>query len=193
VIAVEPSQAMRKVMADAFRAEARANYEVLDLRWPPTPRVAASLPVADCSLVANVLYDAIELQGFLDALESHTRRTCVVIASDRAPSTPDAGVWEALYGEPLDQLPGLHEFIAVLGALGRRYDIRTFPVAPPGPVDGDRALEEMRWRFWVAPGSEYEARLRSLLTERFGLPDGRIQLPPRRNYSAVVWWEPPQT
>jgi hypothetical protein len=139
-----------------------------------------------------VLYDAMELREFLEAAEAHSRRLCVVICSDRAPSTPDAAVWEALYGEPLCTLPGLPALLAVLGAWGRRFDMRTFPVRPPEPVDIDRALEDVRWRFWVGEGTEREARLRELLIERFVVASGLVQLPPRRNYSAAVWWEPPR-
>jgi SAM-dependent methyltransferase len=192
VIAVEPSAAMRDVLRAAFASEQRTNYEVLNLRWPPPPRAGEGVPTADVSLVANVLYDAVELREFLEATERHSRRLCVVICSDRAPSTPDAGVWEALYGEPLCALPGLPEFLAVLGVLGRRFDVRTFAVRPPEPMDIDRALEDVRWRFWVSEGSEREARLRELLVERFGMASGLVQLPPRRNYSAVVSWEPPR-
>ena len=79
----------------------------------------------------------------------------------------------------------------VLGALGRRYDVRTYPVAPPAPMDLDRAIEDVRWRYWIGRGSEREARLRELLQQRYELPSGLLQLPPRRNYSAVVSWAPP--
>ena len=190
VIAVEPSAAMRAVLAEAFASEARTNYEVLDLRWPPSPSEASQVPVVDVSLIANVLYDAADVDAFLAAAEAHTRRRCVVITSDRAPSTPDADIWQALYGEALCPLPALTDFVAVLGALGRRYDITTFPVRGPEPVTLDRALDEMRWRYWVAPGSDAEARLGELFHQHFGQPSGLIQLPPRRNYSAVVSWDP---
>src|SRR5688572_15714090 len=95
VIALEPSEAMRDVLRAAFASEQRTNYEVLNLRWPPPPRAGGDVPTGDVSLVANVLYDAIELRDFLEATEAHSRRLCVVICSDRAPSTPHAEVWDA--------------------------------------------------------------------------------------------------
>ncbi len=191
LVAVEPSPAMRAVLDAAFAADGRTNYEVHDLHWPPAPGIDA--PSGDVSLVANVLYDAAEARTFLDALERHTRRLCVVITSDRAPSTPDPRVWEALYGEPLCALPGLPAFLALLGALGRRFDIRTFPVRPPEPVTADRAVEDLRWRYWVQPGTPLEARLRDLLIEHYGEPSGLLRLPPRRNYTAVISWAPDGT
>ncbi|MGE3856477.1 MAG: class I SAM-dependent methyltransferase [Dehalococcoidia bacterium] len=189
VIAVEPSPAMRGVLGEAMAAAGRDNIEVVDMHWPPSADGEA--PTGDASLAANVLYDAAELKSFLAAMEARTRRECVVLLSDRAPSTPDPAIWEGLYGEPLHALPGLREFLAVLGALGRRFEVATFPVGPGRPVSVDEALEQTRWRYWCQPGTPAEARLRSLLQEHYGLPSGEVLLPPRRNYSAVVNWPVP--
>ena len=183
---------MRSVLVAAFASEQRTNYEVHDLRWPRSEPDEASAPAGDVTLVANVLYDADQPRAFLEAIERHSRRLCVVITSDRAPSTPDPAVWQALYGEPLRALPGLPAFIALLGALGRRFDIRTFPVRPPEPLTIDRAVEDLRWRYWVQPGTPAAARLRDLIVERHSESSGLVRLPPRRNYTAVISWPPPE-
>lgn len=189
VIAVEPSAAMRSVLAEGTAAEGRENIEVIDLRWPPEAGIGA--PRGDVALVANVLYDSLELAEFVSALEAAVSRLCVVIASDRAPSTPDPDVWQELHGEPLCPLPGLPEFVAVLGALRRKYEVRTFGMSrPPEPMSLEEARADSRWRYWVEAGSPADERLAGLLVKHFGLRDGRVQLPPRRNYSAVVSWEP---
>ncbi len=189
VIAVEPSPAMRGMLANSIAAAERDNLEVVDLRWPPEPGIEA--PRGDVALVANVLYDCLVLEEFLGALEAHASRLCVVIASDRAPSTPDPAVWQALYGEPLCPLPGLPEFVAVLGAMKRRYEVRAFGMSSsPPPMTPEEALGDSRWRYWVEAGSAADARLQALLVEHFGQPDGLVQLPPRRNYSAVISWDP---
>lgn len=189
VVAIEPSPAMRALLAESIVMAERDNLDVVDLRWPPQPGVDA--PRGDVALVANVLYDCLVLEEFLGAVEAHASRLCVVIASDRAPSTPNPAVWEVLHGEPLCPLPGLPEFVAVLGAMRRRYEVRAFGMssAPP-PMTAEDALADSRWRYWVEPGSPADARLAALLTRQFGLPDGRVQLPPRRNYSAVISWQP---
>jgi len=189
VIALEPSPAMRDMLADSIVTAERDNLDVVDLRWPPEPGVEA--PRGDVALVANVLYDCLVLEEFLSAIEAHVSRLCVVIASDRAPSTPDPAVWEALHGAPLRPLPGLPEFVAVLGAMRRRYEVRTFGMSSAAPpMTAEDALADSRWRYWVEPGSPADARLAELLARQFGLPDGRVQLPPRRNYSAVISWQP---
>lgn len=190
VIAVEPSAAMRGVLVEAASLEGRRNIEVVDLHWPPGPGDDA--PVGDVSLVANVLYDVPSIEAFLTTLEAHTRRLCTVIISDRAPSTPDPAVWEALYGEPLRALPALPELVGVLGALRRRYDVRTFAMQrEPAPVSIEDAMNELRWRYWTEEGSGRDGRLRELLVEHYGLPSGQLQLPPRRNYTSIVSWPPP--
>ncbi|MFA7249732.1 MAG: class I SAM-dependent methyltransferase [Dehalococcoidia bacterium] len=190
VVAIEPSPAMRGVLGEAAKTEGCANIEVVDLHWPPP--ADADAPAGDVCLAANVLYDADDLQGFLAAMEARTRRECVVLLSDRAPSTPDTAVWEGLYGESPHALPGLREFLAVLGALGRRFEVVTYPVRAGRPVSLDDALEQTRWRYWTQQGSPAEARLRTLLQEHYRMPSGEILLPPRRNYSAVVNWRVPQ-
>lgn len=189
VIAVEPSPAMREVMSNAA-LEAHTSIEQLTFRWPPPPSL--DVPQVDLSLAANVLYDAHDLPEFLDAMERVTRRLCVVILSDRAPSTPDGAVWQALYSEPLRSLPGLREFLAVLGAWGRRFHVRTYPVEEPVEMSLDDAVEDLRWRYWIGRGTELEGRLRTLIAQHYSRPSGLVQPPPRRNYSAVVWWEPGQ-
>lgn len=189
VIAVEPSPAMRATLGEAMAAAGRTNIDVVELTWPPPPDVDA--PTGHASLAANVLYDQLDLHGFLAAMEARTRRECVVLLSDRAPSTPDTAIWEELYGEPLHALPALREFLAVLGALGRRFEVVTYPLGPGRPVDIDEALQQTRWRYWVQAGSADETRLRALLLEHYGLPSGEVQLPPRRRYSAVVSWPVP--
>ena len=190
LVAVEPSPAMREVLTQSAQAAGRANIKVVDLHWPPASPEQA--PRADVSLAANVLYDAPDLRGFLDAMEAVSGRLCVIITSDRAPSTPNAELWHALYEEPLRQLPALRELVAVLGALGRRYEVRLTPMdAPARPLAVDEALTELRWRLWTQPGTPRDDRLREEVIARFSVPSGEIRLPPQRNYSAVVSWPPP--
>ena len=187
--AVEPSPAMRDALTHAAADAHLTNVEILALRWPPQP--ADRAPQADASLAANVLYDNDDLQGFLTAMEAHTRRLCVVVLGDCAPSTPDERIWTQLHGEPPAPLPALPEFLAVLGALGRRYDLRALPRSAPAPVEPAEAQRFLRRICWLREGSAKDARLPALLRERYGRPSGLLSLPLRRAYSGVVTWTPP--
>jgi len=191
VIALEPVPAMREMLAASIVESGCTNVTVLDTCWPPGGAARDAVPVAEGILAANVLNGARNLRTFLEEMEVHARRVCAVLLSDRMPGTPDPALFEALHGEALCPIPALIEFTAVLGALQRSYEVRAFPVPPPPPVDVDRALEDMRWRYGVAVGSARDARLRTLIIERYGEPSGLICPPPRRAYTAVVSWAPP--
>ena len=190
VAAVEPSPAMRETLAAAAAEQGRANITVHPHAWPAPPDVDA--PTGDVCLVAHVLYDIDGLGSFLDALEQQTRRLCAVILGDRAPSTAFEPVWSELQGEPLQRLPALREFVAVLGARGRRFDVRSFHARGGGePMPADEAHVVARRLYWVAEGSERDARLGTLLRAHFGAGEDTVVLPRRINYTAVVSWAPP--
>ncbi len=193
VVALEPAPLMREALAASIEANGRPNIEVIDARWPLGAGAREVVQAADGVLAANVLNGAADLRVFLEAMETHARRICAVLLSDRVPVTPDPALFEELYGERPCPIPALIEFIAVLGAWGRTFEVRAFPVPPPRPVEPDRALEDMRWRYGVAAGSEQDARLRALLIERYGERSGLVHPPARRSYTAVVSWSPPTT
>ncbi|MEX2228614.1 MAG: methyltransferase domain-containing protein [Dehalococcoidia bacterium] len=187
VAAVEPSPAMREMLAAAAAEHGVANITVHDHVWPAPAGVAP--PSGDVSLVAHVLYDIDELGAFLDALEAQTRRTCAVIFGNRAPSTAFEPVWSALHGEPLHALPALREFLAVLAARGRRFDVRTFDTRGDGaPLPADEAHALARRLYWVAEGSPKDVQLGEQLRTHFAAGDGMVALPRRLGFTAVVTW-----
>lgn len=189
VAAVEPSAAMREALTTAASEHGVSNIVIHDQRWPAP--AGAELASGDVSLVSHVLYDVDALGAFLDALESQTRRTCAVILGNRAPSTAHEPAWTELHGEPLQRLPALREFIAVLAARERRFDVRTFDTrGDAGSMPADEAHAVARRLYWVAEGSAKDRRLGELLRAHFAAGDGMIALPPRLNFTAVVSWSP---
>lgn len=189
VHAVEPSEAMRGVMKEVAESADLKNLEVHDQRWPLAED--AAVPVADVSVASHVLYDQDNLEGFLGAMEAHTRRTCIVVIGDRAPSGAFEPLWSELYGEPPRLLPGRRELLAVLGALDRPFEVRTLPRAAREPVDAADAENWARWLYWLEPGSERDQRAQELVAKHFKLDDGRFALPTRISYVSVVSWPSP--
>jgi SAM-dependent methyltransferase len=187
LIALEPSEAMRGTLAEAARANGTTNIVVHDLRWPADAWTEA----VDVSLAAHVVYDIAELSGFLDAMERHTRRLCVAVLADRGRGASLASVWQAVHDEPLAELPALREFVAVLGSRGRRYEVRTVPLAVPAPAEPEEAFELARRLCWLAPGSAKDEHLRALLQAQYAAPNARIALPPARRFIGIVTWVPP--
>jgi len=188
VHAIEPSEAMREVMATATESAGLENIEVHDRRWPPVAAPGVEVAMADVSVASHVLYDQDDLSGFLGAMEGHTRRTCIVVIGDRAPSGAFEPLWSDLYGEPPALLPGRREFLAVLGALDRPFEVRTLPRSARDPVDAADAQNWARWLYWLEPGSERDQRAQELVAQHFGTEDGRFLLPSRISYVSVISW-----
>lgn len=158
------------------------------MAWPP----AESVELADVAMAAHVVYYEPDVGAFLEAMEQHARRLCVVIITDRRPQLLWEPLWTELHGEPLVREPALHEFLTVLGARGRHFEVRTAPLTEPSePGDLDSAHRMLRGRYLVREGSTKDRRLRELLADQYLAPDGRLPLPPRiARVMAVVTWQP---
>jgi 2-polyprenyl-3-methyl-5-hydroxy-6-metoxy-1,4-benzoquinol methylase len=187
VHAVEPSLAMRDTLSAAATDAGLSNIQTYDFRWPSAD---AEVPIADISLASHMLYDQEDLEAFIEAMEAHTRRLCVVILGNRAPSSAFEPLWTELYGEPARLLPARHELLAALGALDRRFDVKTFPNPEPEPIPLDDAVARARFLYWLEDGSERQARARQWLSEHLATKDGRIAMPARVEYTSVISWSP---
>ena len=186
VIAIEPSEAMREVLSSAISEAGATNLEVVDGRWP----VAGWDREVDVSLAAHALYDIADLGAWLDAQEATTRRVCVGIFGVVGRGAQVADFFEAVHGEPMATLPALREFVAVLGARGRRYEVLTVPSGetsvsrPPG--DAHAILRRL---LWLSEGSDLDLRMQELAQEWYGTDEGLV-LPLMRPWIGIVTWEP---
>ena len=188
VIAVEPSAAMREVLGRAIAEAGVTNVEVRDARWPE----AAGSAAVDVALAAHSLYDIADIGPFLDAMERHARRLCVALLRPRARGATLAGLFAAVHGEPMQTLPALREFVTLLAARGRRFEIRAAAAEPAAPITPpDAAFAAARRLLWLAEGSAKEQRMRALMEEWWGRPDG-IAMPRDPSYIGVVSWDPPR-
>jgi 2-polyprenyl-3-methyl-5-hydroxy-6-metoxy-1,4-benzoquinol methylase len=187
VVTVDTSETMRTALADSAAAAGRT-IEAHDARWP---EAAHLLPTVDVTLAANMLYTSSDPVAFVEAMEAHSRRLCVVGVADRPPRTTDPQVWEELWGEPLVILPGAREFVTLLHSLGRRIDVATFPAPETPPVTVERALAQ-HWRYGIADGSPQLSRLREVIERHVVGADGLAHLRGGRSYTAVISWEPPR-
>ena len=188
VVAIEPSTSMRDALRSAAGEAARSNIEIHEVRWPAD----AWTVDADVSLAAHSLYDIRDIGPFLDAMERHTRRLCIVLVGQFARGATLRPLFEAVHGEWLRRLPGLKEFVALLGARERRYELRT--VGQGGTVTvvaHEDAYAEARRLLWLAPGSAKERRMRALMDQWWWTPDG-MSMPASRPFIGIVTWEPPR-
>ena len=191
--AVDRSPGMTARLREEAAASGLDNIEVLPTTgWPPAGAPGEAAPIVDVALSASVLFFVEEVGAFLDALEAHARRLCVIVLMDHMPGTPLEPLWSALHDEPLAELPALREFLAILGARGRAFDLTTTPPPPLPAQPLDEVIDSYRHRYFVARGSAREARMRELLLKRYAGDDGLVALPLPFEQTAVVSWEPPK-
>ncbi|MGE3960350.1 MAG: class I SAM-dependent methyltransferase [Dehalococcoidia bacterium] len=186
VIAVEPSSAMREVMGQAIAEAGRTNVEVVDAKWP----VPGWEHEVDVSMAAHALYDIADLDAWLDAQESATRRACIGIFGAFARGTQVADFFEAVHGEPMATLPALREFVAVLGARGRRYEVRSIATGEQAVVKPEQEVfATLRRLLWLGEGTQLDGKMQRLAREWYGA-EGGLALPPMRPWVGVVTWSP---
>lgn len=187
VVAVEPSPSMRASLAEAVAEAGLTNIDVRDARWPD----AAWDEPADVAMAAHSLYDIGDIAPFLDGMERAARRQCVALLRPWARGTALAALFEAVHGEPMHTLPGLREFVALVGARGRDLEVRLAATEPEPTVrPRDAAFAEARRLLWLADGTAKEQRMRTLMEQWWGRPEG-IAVPQAPSYIGVVSWRAP--
>ena len=104
--AIDRSPGMTARLREEAAASGLDNIEVLPATaWPPPGAPGESAPIVDVALSASVLFFVEEVGAFLDALEGHARRLCVIVLMDRMPGTPLEPLWSGLYDEPPPNCP----------------------------------------------------------------------------------------
>ncbi|HLT20357.1 MAG TPA: class I SAM-dependent methyltransferase [Thermomicrobiales bacterium] len=167
VIAVEPSEGMRQVLAEQAKLHGITNLEIRDYRWPEGSDTVS----ADISLNAHVGYDIRPINAFIDGLERASRELCVALMMDRAPSGGFVRLWERIHGFKRQQLPAMREFVTLLLARGATPEIEIFP-RDFRPKDEQELLQSARRRLWLVEGSEKDQLLQRILAEeRAGIED----------------------
>jgi hypothetical protein len=187
VVAVEPSESMRRALESGLADRDRTNVRIVDGRWP---LVARSVGRADVALAAFVVFDQADIVGFLEAMERAARRRVVVTVTNRAPSAGDDELWWELHGEAQASLPAAPELTEVLAETGRPFTLTTLPANRGRSPPFEAALDKARQIYWVARGSAADRRLAALLRERYTSRYHRVRLPGEPTSVSVFDWSP---
>lgn len=198
VFDLDPSPAMSAAfVANAERAGLTNTHSLIG-DW-----LDAEPPAADVVLVAHVLYVTREIVPFIQKLERTAKRRVIVIVGAPPPPTMNRTLFPLLHGEAEVPVPGHAELLPVLWEIGILPDVRVLPPAPLFPPTPERepAITQAigcfpadQWALWPL-GPELEARLRTVLNERFDelfvrTIDGYVQswIPPIQD--VLITWEP---
>lgn len=193
VIAVEPSEGMRAVLAAGAEEHEIGNVAVFEGRWPPAGwmdrGVVEGLQV-DVSLMAHVGYDIEAIGPFLDAMESVTSRLCVSVLAEGAMTTVATLLWQPVHDEPRAPLPALPEFLALLLARGRLPEVQLVDRVAPSFATREELVDMARRQLWVKPGSAKDRRLIDLVDQLATERDGQWALDWTTTRIGIVTWEP---
>lgn len=164
VVAVEPSEAMRRQLEANLREEKATNVEVVSTPWP----AAGPLP---CDLIysSHVVYGIADVVPFLDAMTRSARRECLLLLGERAPADVTNDLWRAVHGREHPARPAAPDAFAILRAItvGARFEILPGTGYPARFADNDEDLGELCLRLGVAPDEVGRERLRAALRETY--------------------------
>ena len=185
VIAVEPSAAMRSALLQGIQDYNIRNIRLIEGRWP-----VKDPPAADVALIAHVGYDIEDIGPFLEAMEASTRRLCVAIFTDRAPSSAAERFWPGVHGEKRHPLPSLREFLVLQVARGRLCEVRLATQPLPGYQNREMLLAFLRQQLFIEPDGAKEQVLKQLVEQEVKEKDGRFSLNPDPTTLGIVVWSP---
>lgn len=195
VVAVEPSAGMAAALREGMIEHRISNVRIIHGGWPPdAPTTGAPIadpPRADVTLIAHLGYDVERIGPFLDAMEAATERLCAAVLMERQPSSITDPFWPIVHGEERVQLPALSEFLSLLVARDRPFEVR-LSERQPRAFESEEALEGfLRRQLWTAEGSEKDRRFLAALRERTVERDGRVGLRDQRPMQVgLVTWRP---
>jgi 2-polyprenyl-3-methyl-5-hydroxy-6-metoxy-1,4-benzoquinol methylase len=185
VIAIDPSEGMLNVLREGMAEHGIANIEVINGRWPG---VLDGIQ-ADVALISHIGYDVEDIGPFLDAMESAARRSCVAVLLEQPPPTEADRLWPEVHGEERAALPSLPEFLALLLARGKLFEVQLVDRSPQTYTQPDQLLTWLRQQLWTTPDGAKDLKLQRVLRERLTEREGRYALSWNPVRVGIVTWQ----
>jgi SAM-dependent methyltransferase len=185
VIAVEPSTAMLKNLRQGMDESGIHNLRIVEGRWPLKERLEA-----DVSLISHVSYDIEDIGPFLNAMEASSRRMCIAVLLDAAPSSLANIFWPQIHGEQRVPLPALREFIVLQIARGNLCELNLSTRNPMTYPNLDLMLSFLRQQLFIEPNGKKDLLLKKILKEQMVEQNGRFALSWKPTKLGIVSWVP---
>ena len=187
VVAVEPSASMGSILEEEAKRMQRDNVALVTSTWEE-----AEVEPADVILCVQVLYTVKDIVPFISKLEAHAQEKVLVVLYENPPHSQANPLWPGVHGQVRLKLPSLRELIQVLWEMGIYPNLEMLPPQEPrGFESRERALQQMRPRLMVEPGSDEERRLEEVLTDILEEVDGRFKIRRVPTFRpALVSWKP---
>jgi hypothetical protein len=184
VIAIEPSDGMRRVLAEGVKEYGITNIKVVNARWPD------SNAKATVALISHIGYDIEAIGPFLDAMESAATRLCIAVLLSQPPPTEADRLWPEVHGVERATLPSLPEFLTLLLARGRLFELELVDRDPQSFEQPDQILGFLRQQLWTAPDSEKDRTLQRVARARLQQRNGRFAMSWQPVRVGIVTWLP---
>ena len=187
VVAVEPSPAMREVLAAEVARSGIANLTVVPSTWSD-----ADVEPAELVFAAHVTYGVPDIEPFVRKLDRLATRRVALVAFAEPPQHFVAAFWREVYGEERLRLPCRDELVAVARELGADPELIDLPPQELRSFGtAEEALGELRRRLYIGEGSHHEARLREAIAALTVERDGELwPVEARPNPMSIVHWQP---
>ena len=186
VIAVEPSPAMRAVLAEELSRQGVLNVTIVAATWADAVVDPASLVFA-----AHVTYGVRPIEPFLRKLDAMATRHAALVVMRDPPQSPIAPFWQAVHGEARLRLPCRDELVAVLAELSIVPETVCLGSVPPLALGlREQALDLLRFRLLVGPGTAADTRLLAVLDELTEERDGQLYPRAPANEAWLLRWTP---
>jgi 2-polyprenyl-3-methyl-5-hydroxy-6-metoxy-1,4-benzoquinol methylase len=186
VVAIEPSPAMRAVLAEGMTRHGVTNVRIVATTWEE-----ATIEPAPLVFAAHVTYGVRPIEPFLRKVDALATRHAALIVMRDPPQAPIAAFWRAVHGEERLRLPCRDELVAALAELSIVPEATGLGPAPPlalGPRE--QALDLLRFRLLTAPGTPADTRLLAVLDELTEERDDQLYPRAAPNEAWLLRWTP---
>jgi SAM-dependent methyltransferase len=163
-------------MLSAFVANAKragiGNIRSIEADW-----LEVNSPTCDVALVAHTTYLTRLIVPFLEKLHQSARKRVLILVNDPPPPSWNRVLYEYLFGEKEEIVPGQRELIEVVQEMGIKpqvFTLESMGVTQPPPLPNrDAAIQFAlarflgdQWALWPL-GETLERKLREVLETRF--------------------------